>query len=306
MSFASLTHGPPRPKQAFAFAFASPLPLTLPIGLCPPHRAVGAPRMAGGAPGKAGKAKAKAAKVKAGQKNTRRRPRSRSSRFTVPGTTTLSEVWAQRNQQADRHPNNLHPESCPALVLNADFSPLSYLPLSLWPWQEVIKAVFLNRVTVVATYDVGIRSPSVVFPLPSVVSLKQFQPLASKKPAFSRFNVFLRDGFSCQYCGCSGDTQDLTFDHVVPRCCGGKTNWTNVVAACVQCNHSKGRRLLRDLPGMRLRRTPIVPNNIMLQSNARKFPPRYLHESWRDYVYWSSSMQVEGEDDHPKRDHHHL
>ena len=28
----------------------------------------------------------------------------------------------------------------PALVLNADFRPLSYYPLSLWPWQEAIKA----------------------------------------------------------------------------------------------------------------------------------------------------------------------
>ncbi|MBL8532101.1 MAG: HNH endonuclease, partial [Hyphomonadaceae bacterium] len=38
----------------------------------------------------------------------------------------------------------------PALVLNADFRPLSYYPLSLWPWQEVVKAVFLERVDVVA------------------------------------------------------------------------------------------------------------------------------------------------------------
>ena len=38
----------------------------------------------------------------------------------------------------------------PALVLNADFRPLSYYPLSLWPWQEAIKAVFLDRVTIIA------------------------------------------------------------------------------------------------------------------------------------------------------------
>ncbi|HWE17197.1 MAG TPA: HNH endonuclease, partial [Hyphomicrobiaceae bacterium] len=28
------------------------------------------------------------------------------------------------------------PENFPALVLNADFRPLSYYPLSLWSWQE--------------------------------------------------------------------------------------------------------------------------------------------------------------------------
>ena len=32
----------------------------------------------------------------------------------------------------------MSPENCPALVLNADFRPLSYLPLSLWPWQEAV------------------------------------------------------------------------------------------------------------------------------------------------------------------------
>ena len=43
-------------------------------------------------------------------------------------------------------------EKCPALVLNADFRPLSYYPLSLWCWQDAIKSVFLNRVTIVSCY----------------------------------------------------------------------------------------------------------------------------------------------------------
>ena len=61
----------------------------------------------------------------------------------------------------------------PALVLNADFRPLCYYPLSLWPWQEVVKAVFLDRVDVVATYDQVVHSPSFEMKLPSVVSLKR-------------------------------------------------------------------------------------------------------------------------------------
>src|SRR5471030_2323089 len=66
------------------------------------------------------------------------------------------------------------PSGAPALVLNADFRPLSYYPLSLWPWQETIKAVFLGRVDVVSTYDRLIHSPSFEMLLPSVVSLKQY------------------------------------------------------------------------------------------------------------------------------------
>ena len=41
----------------------------------------------------------------------------------------------------------------PALVLNADFRPLSYYPLSLCSWQDAIKAVFLERVSVIESYN---------------------------------------------------------------------------------------------------------------------------------------------------------
>ncbi|MEW5726756.1 MAG: HNH endonuclease, partial [Pseudomonadota bacterium] len=91
-------------------------------------------------------------------------------------------------------------EGYPALVLNADFRPLSYYPLSLWPWQEAVKAVVSERVNVVSLYDREVRSPSWSIRLPSVISLKEYIP-AARRPAFTRFNVFLRDRFSCQYCG---------------------------------------------------------------------------------------------------------
>src|SRR3569833_3466462 len=134
---------------------------------------------------------------------------------------------------------HVSPESCPALVLNADYRPLSYYPLSLWSWQDAIKAVFLDRVQIVSTYDRIIKSPSFEMFLPSVVSLKEYVKPA-RHPAFTRFNVFLRDRFTCQYCG---SRDDLTFDHVIPRSKGGRTTWENVVAACAPCNlKGAGRR----------------------------------------------------------------
>jgi 5-methylcytosine-specific restriction endonuclease McrA len=88
---------------------------------------------------------------------------------------------------------NRPPSGWPALVLNADYRPLSYYPLSLWPWQEVVKAVFLDRVDVIATYDKTIHSPTFEMHLPSVVSLKHYVA-QDRPPAFTRFNLFLRDG----------------------------------------------------------------------------------------------------------------
>jgi 5-methylcytosine-specific restriction endonuclease McrA len=177
----------------------------------------------------------------------------------------------------------------PALVLNADFRPLSYFPLSIWSWQDAVKAVFLDRVSVLNEYDRVVRSPSLEFRLPSVIALKDYIP-AARKPAFTRFNVFLRDNFSCQYCLDRLPTHDLTFDHVIPRCRGGRTTWDNVVTACGSCNLLKGARLPRECR-MHPRKTPMQPTTWELQENGRGFPPNYLHESWRDYLYWDSVLE---------------
>ena len=119
---------------------------------------------------------------------------------------------------------------------------LSYYPLSLWSWQETVKAVCLDRVNIVSEYEQVVRSPSFEMRLPSVISLKEYIATA-RRPAFTRFNVFLRDRFVCQYCGDSFPSHDLTFDHVVPRSRGGRTTWENVVTACSTCNLLKGNRL---------------------------------------------------------------
>ena len=178
--------------------------------------------------------------------------------------------------------------ACPTLVLNADFRPLSYFPLSLWPWQESIKAVYLERVNIVSEYEQRVHSPSVEMRLPSVISLKDFVHTA-RLPAFTRFNVFLRDYFTCQYCGEASPAHDLTFDHVTPRSRGGHTTWENVVAACGPCNLRKGNRLAREC-SMVPRRAPVEPSTWDLQNNGRAFPPNFLHESWRDFLYWDTEL----------------
>ena len=180
-------------------------------------------------------------------------------------------------------------QSCPALVLNADFRPLSYYPLSLWPWQEAVKAVVAERVNVVSVYNQKIHSPSSEMALPSVISLKEYIP-TSRRPAFTRFNVFLRDRFACQYCGDPFPTHDLTFDHVIPRSRGGRTTWDNVVTACSPCNLVKGDHLPHRINMHPLVR-PTEPTSFMLQEHGRAFPPNYLHESWRDFLYWDSELE---------------
>ena len=123
--------------------------------------------------------------------------------------------------------------------------------------------------------------------LPSVVSLKTYIKPA-RNPAFTRFNVFLRDRFECQYCG---SPSDLTFDHLIPRSMGGKTTWDNVVTACAPCNLLKGARLSHHI-AMYPRNPPHKPTVQELRGNGRRFPPNYLHESWADYLYWDSELEA--------------
>ena len=121
--------------------------------------------------------------------------------------------------------------------------------------------------------------------LPSVIALKSFiKP--SEQPNFTRFNVFLRDKFTCQYCG---ENKDLTFDHLLTKWKGGITDWENVVTDCSTCNVKKGGRLYLK-SGMKLFRKPFRPTVDDLLQNGKNFPPNFLHESWMDYLYWDVEL----------------
>ncbi|CAM9565516.1 unnamed protein product [Ascophyllum nodosum] len=184
-------------------------------------------------------------------------------------------------------------DSCPCLVLNADYQPLSYLPLSLWGWQDVIKAVFMEKVVVVATYgDRKIRSARMEVKLPSVIALKEFVNQHRTHPAFTRRNLFLRDEHKCQYCLKYFPPQDLSFDHVVPKKLGGKGTWNNVVTACGRCNNRKSDCHPRDLRsiGMSLSKWPKTPTFHELQVKARRYPPREIHETWGEFLYFESEI----------------
>ena len=174
----------------------------------------------------------------------------------------------------------------PALILNADYRPLSYFPLSLWPWQEAIKAVYLKRVNVAAEYEEVVRSEKLTLPLPSVIVLKNYV-VPTKTVPFTRATLFLRDEFTCQYCGYKG--KDLTFDHVIPKSRGGKTRWDNVVAACQSCNLRKAAKTTSQA-GFKLKKAPTKPSPEVLLNKGKKFPPSDMHKSWSDFLYFEKDF----------------
>lgn len=171
-----------------------------------------------------------------------------------------------------------------ALVLNADYRPISIFPLTRWDFEDTAKAVYLGRVCVVSEYDRVMRSAHATYRPASVVALKEYVHLPDAV-AFTRENIFLRDRFTCQYCGEVFRSRDLTFDHVVPRKDGGLTNWTNIATACGDCNSRKGHR--RDIRPMRMPRVPTQREMIKLQG----LKPADFDRTQLDVLYWSGVLE---------------
>jgi 5-methylcytosine-specific restriction endonuclease McrA len=184
------------------------------------------------------------------------------------------------------------------LVLNSDGRPLSTWPLSLISAQEAVSAVWRDRVTVLETWeDAYFRSPSRTIAVPKVVMLREYAPI-SGEPKFCRRSILLRDHFRCQYCGRPFASQDLTYDHVIPRSQGGKTVWTNIVTACLRCNGTKGDRLpnfsgRKGMPGsLRPLKEPRRPSNAELLRAGLEFLPNDVREDFASWLYWNTELRA--------------
>ena len=181
-------------------------------------------------------------------------------------------------------------EAYPALLLNADYRPLGYYPLSLLDWRDAIKAVMMDRVHLVDTYEREVRSPGTRMRLPSVVALRAFDPQDRPAP-LTRINLFLRDatpaGFRCLYCGELFARRHLTFDHIVPRAQGGVSSFGNLATGCQDCNLFKADRT-PEQAGMKLLAEPWHPTGADLRERGRWFAE--VSGGLRDAWYWTLEL----------------
>lgn len=166
------------------------------------------------------------------------------------------------------------------LVLNADAKPYSILPLSTISWQESIKQLVLERVTVLEWYDDWIiSSPSWETKVPAVVIVKDYIK-KSTSVRFSKYNVFLRDQFTCLYCNEQLPHRNkCTVDHIIPISKGGRNVWENCVTACGPCNVEKGDKL-----GRQPLREPYRPTYYDLIKNKELLQLKIKHDSWHNYI----------------------
>ena len=186
------------------------------------------------------------------------------------------------------------------LVLNADHKVLSTWPPSLISAADAVHAFYRDRVYIVETWKGAfLRSPSVKIEAPKVVALREYANTSST-PKFCRRSVLLRDRYRCQYCGGQFASEDLTYDHVVPRSKGGETTWSNILMACERCNALKkdqdanlsGRRGRISADGrLRPLKMPRRPTNAELLRAGLEMLPQDVRESWGDYLYWETPLE---------------
>lgn len=181
------------------------------------------------------------------------------------------------------------------LVLNADWRPLQTYPISLISGQEAVKAVYRGRATVAETWDQVFRSPSCEIPVPKTIALREYISI-SAQPKFCRRSILLRDRFKCQYCGQRFSSQDLTFDHVIPRAKGGTTVWENILTCCIGCNVAKRDKSAdwsgKKGGGMRPLKQPRQPSTMELLRAGMEFIDPDVRENWSDWLYWSAELKA--------------
>jgi 5-methylcytosine-specific restriction endonuclease McrA len=137
--------------------------------------------------------------------------------------------------------------------------------------------------------DARIRSMRLSLVPPEVIVLTGYDGLGARVVVFSRWNLFKRDRYRCQYCGARPGTGEMTVDHIVPRSRGGVSSWENCVLACLDCN-SRKRNRTPDESGMRLRKAPVQPSWAALSALSQ--PVRI--ESWKSFLsraYWEMELE---------------
>ena len=152
------------------------------------------------------------------------------------------------------------------LLLNSDYSPLDIIT-----WQKSV--IWSMRFSASSKYSIEIidfyqndyiQGVDKRHPIPAVAKTRRFFKINNQGVNFCRKNLFVRDNYTCQYCGKKFELNDLTYDHVIPKSKwrdnkGSPTCWTNIVTACTWCNRRKGDKTPKEA-NMPLKNLPTKPN----------------------------------------------
>lgn len=187
-----------------------------------------------------------------------------------------------------KHKNN----QC--LVLNAD-----YTVLTIVDWKKAFIWYYKYNNT---NYNIeiidfykddciyGVQNKK--YPIPAVAKIKKYYKCSNQNVNFSRKNIFVRDNYTCQYCGVEKTIASLTYDHVIPKSMwnyhnGSPTTWTNIVTACTECNRKKGNRTPKQA-NMPILNAPYKPNKnqkyLPVHCQLARIGMGSVPDEWKIYI----------------------
>lgn len=166
----------------------------------------------------------------------------------------------------------------------------SYQPECTVPWRRAARLVLLQKAELLASYDKTWNGKDKI---PAVIRLVKSYKRKKRAIRFSRYNVYLRDNKTCQYCGQKPGENHINLEHIVPRSRGGKTTWTNIVVSCIDCNSKKGARTPEEA-GMKLLRKPEQPKRLRDTGFRRPRQDKSTPVEWKDWIdeaYWNAELE---------------
>ncbi len=163
--------------------------------------------------------------------------------------------------------------NAPVLVLNQD-----YQPVNICRVRRAVVLVFQGKAEILENGLGIIHSVSHSLPIPSVVRLIYLVSRPRFQKKLTRYEVFSRDNYTCQYCGY--ETRELTLDHVIPKSRGGNHDWENIVSCCYPCNRRKAGRTPTEA-GMRLICRPVPPTPT---SFHLPYQYHHTHSDWQKFL----------------------
>ncbi len=164
------------------------------------------------------------------------------------------------------------------LVLNSDYTPLTVASVN-----RAFKLIYKEKAEIIISKGY-IKTEKKDYEKPLIIRLYNHITYPYKKATLSRYNLYKRDSYKCQYCG---SDKNLTMDHILPRSRGGKNTWDNLVTCCNRCNVYKGDRTPEEA-NMFLIKKPFAPNHLFFINKMYK-----THEEWKPYLKETKNEQID-------------
>jgi 5-methylcytosine-specific restriction endonuclease McrA len=163
--------------------------------------------------------------------------------------------------------------SQPVLLLN-----VNYEPLHVCNTRRALALLIAGKAEMIMNGRGTIHSATAEYDMPSVIKLGYMVHRPRKNVSLTKREILRRDDYTCQYCG--RQSSMLTIDHVVPRRLGGQHTWTNVVAACPQCNRRKGGKTPEGANMLLLQR-PTEPSGSAMYRFGTHLE---AHGEWEEFI----------------------